>query len=42
MNIAGNDLQMWRRLLEVADDPWTYSLQWLPSLVFKDMVAAGV
>ena len=42
MNIAGNHLEFWKKVVEVADDPWTYSRWRTPSLVFEDMVVAGV
>jgi PmbA protein len=51
MNIAGNHLKFWNNLVEVANDPWIYSLgarqgvyySWrTPSLVFKDVVVSGL
>jgi PmbA protein len=42
MNIADNHLNFWKKLIEVANDPWTYSSWRLPSLVFTDIVVAGV
>lgn len=42
MNIAGNALEFWPRLIEVADDPWPYSSRRTPSLVFRDVVVSGV
>jgi len=51
MNIAGNHLEFWNNLVEVANDPWVYSLgerqgiyySWrTPSLVFKDVVVSGL
>jgi PmbA protein len=42
MNIAGNHLEFWKKVVEVADDPWTYSSWRTPSLVFEDMVVAGI
>ena len=41
MNIAGNHLEFWNRLIEVANDPWIYSSQRTPSLVFTDVVVSG-
>jgi PmbA protein len=41
MNIAGNHLQLWQRLAEVANDPWPYSSYRTPSLVFTDVVVSG-
>jgi len=42
MNIAGNHLEFWHKLVEVANDPWMYSNQRTPSLVFEDVVVSGV
>lgn len=42
MNIAGNHLEFWNHLVEVANDPWIYSSWRMPSLVFKDVVVSGV
>jgi PmbA protein len=42
MNIAGNHLQFWQKLAEVANDPWPYSWMRTPSLVFTDIVVSGV
>jgi len=42
MNVAGNHLKFWHKLAEVANDPWTYSSQRTPSLVFTDVVVSGV
>jgi PmbA protein len=42
MNISDNHLKFWQRLVEVANDPWTYSEQRTPSLVFTDVVVSGV
>jgi len=42
MNIAGNHLKFWHQLAEVANDPWPYSSWRTPSLVFSDVVVAGV
>jgi PmbA protein len=42
MNIAGNHLEFWHKLSEVANDPWMYSSQRTPSLVFTDVVVSGV
>ena len=41
MNIADNHLKLWHKLVEVANDPWPYSPQRTPSLVFKDVVVSG-
>lgn len=42
MNIADNHLQFWQKLSEAADDPWVYSAQRTPSLVFRDIVVSGL
>lgn len=42
MNIADNHLKFWHKLVEVANDPWIYSSQRTPSLVFTDVVVSGV
>lgn len=42
MNIAGNHLEFWNRLVEVANDPWIYSSYRTPSLVFTNVVVSGV
>lgn len=41
MNIAANALEFWPKLIEVANDPYPYSSQRLPSLVFRDVVVSG-
>jgi len=42
MNIAGNHLEFWTKLAEVANDPWPYSAWRTPSLVFTDVMVSGV
>lgn len=42
MNIADNHLEFWNKLAEAANDPWMYSSWQMPSLVFTDVVVAGV
>ncbi len=42
MNIADNHLEFWKKLIEAANDPWMYSSWQMPSLVFTDVVVAGV
>lgn len=42
MNIADNHLKIWQRLAEAANDPYPYSSQRLPSLVFTDVVVSGI
>lgn len=41
MNIAGSNQQLWTRLVEVANDPWTYSSERTPSLLFDAVVVSG-
>ncbi len=42
MNIAGNHLEFWHKMVEAANDPWVYSNWRTPSLVFQDVVVSGV
>jgi PmbA protein len=42
MNIADNHLNFWNKLVEVANDPWKFSQAVMPSLVFDDVVVAGI
>jgi len=42
MNMADNHLNFWNKLVEVANDPYIYSQARLPSLVFDDVVIAGI
>jgi PmbA protein len=42
MNIADNHLKIWQRLAEVGNDPYMYSPQRVPSLVFTDVVVSGI
>jgi len=42
MNIAGNHLEFWKKLVEAANDPWPYSSMRTPSLIFKDAVVSGI
>lgn len=42
MNIAGNHLELWRRLTETGSDVYRYSSTRSPSLVFSEMVFSGV
>ena len=41
LNIAGNHLEFWNRLIETANDPWTFGSHRLPSLVFDNVVVSG-
>jgi len=42
MNMADNHLKFWNKLVEVANDPWIYSSFKVPSLVFDNVVVAGI
>lgn len=42
MNIADNHLNFWKKLIEVGNDPWIYSKMRTPSLVFDNVVVAGI
>ncbi|MBN1118957.1 MAG: TldD/PmbA family protein [Bacteroidales bacterium] len=42
MNIADNHLEFWKKLADVGNDPWKYSSWNIPSLLFDDIVVAGV
>ncbi|HYN04350.1 MAG TPA: TldD/PmbA family protein [Vicinamibacteria bacterium] len=42
MNIAGNMLDLMKRLTAVGDDPWPYSSMRTPTLVFEGVQLAGV
>lgn len=41
MNIAGSSRELWNRLVEVGNDPWVYSNQRTPSLLFDGVVVSG-
>ncbi|MCK5800611.1 MAG: TldD/PmbA family protein [Deltaproteobacteria bacterium] len=41
MNITGNHLQLWKRLVAVGGDPYPYSAWRLPSLRFADVQFSG-
>jgi len=41
MNIAGNHLEFWGKMVEVANDPWTFSSFITPSVVIDDVVVSG-
>ena len=42
MNIADNHLNFWNKLSAIGNDPWKYG-DWLtPSIVFNDVVVAGI
>ncbi len=42
MNIADNHLEFWKKLEETGNDPWPYGSWVIPSLLFNDVVVAGV
>jgi PmbA protein len=42
MNISGNHLELWKRLVAVGDDPYPYSSSYTPTLVFEGVQFAGV
>ena len=42
MNISGNHLDFWKRLVAVGNDPWPYSSLRTPTLVFEGVQFAGV
>jgi PmbA protein len=41
MNVAGNHLELWKRLEEVGNDPWRYGTNRVPSLRFRDVSCSG-
>ncbi|WNG15777.1 TldD/PmbA family protein [Cystobacter fuscus] len=41
MNISGNQLDLWKRLVAVGDDPYRYSTSRTPTLVFEGVQFAG-
>jgi PmbA protein len=41
MNVAGNHLELWRRLSAVGNDPYPYSAMRTPTLVFDGVQFAG-
>jgi len=41
MNIAGNHLELWDRLVEVGNDPWRYGTNRVPTLCFSDVSCSG-
>ena len=42
MNISGNHLDFWKRLVAVGNDPWPYSSLRTPTLVFEGVQFAGI
>jgi PmbA protein len=41
MNVSGNQLELWRRLAAVGNDPYPYSASRTPTLVFEGVQFAG-
>jgi PmbA protein len=42
MNLSGNHLEFWQKLAAVGDDPFPYSSVRVPTLVFENVMVAGV
>jgi len=42
MNVSGNHLELWRRLVAVGNDPYPYSALSTPTLVFEGVQFAGL
>ncbi|NQT26209.1 TldD/PmbA family protein [candidate division KSB1 bacterium] len=42
MNISGNSKEFWNKLVAVGNDPYPYSSQRLPSLMFEDINFSGI
>jgi PmbA protein len=42
MNISGNHLELWKKLVAVGNDPYPYSSVYTPTLVFEGVQFAGV
>ncbi|HEX6100239.1 MAG TPA: TldD/PmbA family protein [Thermoanaerobaculia bacterium] len=42
MNLSGNHLEFWKKLVAVGNDPFAYSSQRTPTLVFENVSVAGV
>jgi PmbA protein len=41
MNVSGNHLEFWKKLVAVGNDPYPYSTLRTPTLVFEDVSVAG-
>jgi PmbA protein len=41
LNVSGNHLELWRRLVAVGNDPYPYSAMRTPTLVFENVQFAG-
>ncbi len=42
MNMADDHLNLWKRLIEVGNDPYPYSSAKIPSPVSRDVVVSGI
>ena len=42
MNLSGNHLEFWKKLVALGNDPFPYSSNRVPSLVFENVSVAGV
>jgi PmbA protein len=42
MNLSGNNLEFWKQLAAIGNDPFAYSAMRTPSLVFEGVSVAGV
>lgn len=42
MNISGNAKDLWKRLIELGNDPYKWSSRQVPSLLFEDIVFSGM
>jgi len=42
MNISGNAMELWNKLVAVGNDPYPYSSQRLPTLMFEDINFSGI
>jgi PmbA protein len=41
VNIAGNQIEFWKQLAEIGNDPWKYSTNLTPTLRFTDVQCSG-
>ncbi len=42
MNISGNAKDLWKKLVELGNDPYKWSSRHVPSMLFEDIVFSGV
>jgi len=42
MKVSGNQLELWKRLVVIGNDPYPYSMVLTPTLVFEGVHFAGV